>query len=126
MRDDELAYVAATDLAAAIRERRLSPVEVTQALLGRIERVNPLVNAYCTVAAESALAEARRAEDAVMRGDVLGPLHGVPISFKDLTPTAGIRTTFGSKIFEENVPADDAIVVERVRAGVDRGPALRA
>jgi Asp-tRNA(Asn)/Glu-tRNA(Gln) amidotransferase A subunit family amidase len=105
----------ATVLAAAIRARTLSPVEVTRAILERIEAVNPRVNAYCTVVAEAALAQARRAEAAVMHGESLGPLHGVPISFKDLTPTAGIRTTFGSKVFEHNVPDADALVVERGR-----------
>ena len=115
MADHDLAYMSATDVSAAIRGRRVSPVEVTRSLLERIERVNPHVNAYCTVASDTALADARRAEDAVMRGDALPPLHGVPISFKDLTPTAGIRTTFGSKIFEHNVPKEDAITVERVR-----------
>ena len=115
MSNDELCWTSAADLAAAIRDRRLSPVEVTDAVLARIEAVNPQVNAYCTVVADRARAEARAAEAAVMRGDALGPLHGVPISFKDLTPTAGIRTTFGSKIFEHHVPTDDAAVVERAR-----------
>jgi len=116
MSNDELCWMSATDLAAAIRGRRLSPVDVTEAVLTRIEAANPRINAYCTVAAERARAEARAAETAAMRGEIMGPLHGVPISFKDLTPTAGIRTTFGSKIFEHHVPAEDAIVVERARA----------
>ena len=115
MSNDELCWTSAADLAAAIRDRRLSPVDVTEAVLSRIETVNPRVNAYCTVATERARAEARAAEAAVMRGDAVGPLHGVPISFKDLTVTAGIRTTFGSKIFEHHVPTEDAIVVERAR-----------
>ncbi|HXJ79996.1 MAG TPA: amidase [Candidatus Methylomirabilis sp.] len=112
---EELCWMSATDLAAAIRARRVSPREATEAVLSRIEAVNPRINAYCTVAADRARAEARGAEAAVMEGETLGPLHGVPISFKDLTSTAGIRTTFGSKIFEHNVPEDDAIVVERAR-----------
>src|SRR5262245_32208684 len=111
MSNDELCFTSAVDLAAAIRARTLSPVEVTEAVLERIQKVNPVVNAYCTVAADQALAEARQAEARVIEGDTLGPLHGVPISFKDLTPTAGIRTTFGSKIFEHHVPAADALVV---------------
>jgi Asp-tRNA(Asn)/Glu-tRNA(Gln) amidotransferase A subunit family amidase len=114
--DDELCWWSATEVSAAIRSRRLSPVQVTAAVLARIEAVNPQINAYCTVAAERARAEARAAETAVMRGERVGPLHGVPISFKDLTPTAGVRTTFGSMIFEHHVPAEDAIVVERARA----------
>lgn len=115
MHAEELCYMPATEIAAAIRARKLSPVEVTTAILARIEQVNPKVNAYCTIVAEAALAEAKRAEAAVMEGRQLGPLHGVPISFKDLTVTAGIRTTFGSKIFEQHVPQEDAVVVERAR-----------
>mgnify|MGYP001581678734 CR=1 FL=1 len=115
MPDEEICYMPAAELVEAIRARRLSPVEVTTAVLRRIEQVNPKINAYCTLAADAALADARAAESAVMRGGVLGPLHGVPISFKDLTLTAGIRTTFGSKVFEHHVPQEDAVVVERAR-----------
>jgi Asp-tRNA(Asn)/Glu-tRNA(Gln) amidotransferase A subunit family amidase len=112
----ELCYTPATKLAAAIRAKKISPVEVTEAVLARIERLNPTLNAYCTVTAELARTTARAAEAAVMRGDVLGLLHGVPYSLKDLTPTRGIRTTFGSKIFEHHIPTEDAILVERLRA----------
>jgi Asp-tRNA(Asn)/Glu-tRNA(Gln) amidotransferase A subunit family amidase len=113
--DDELAYTPATELAAAIAARRVSALEVTQTLLARIDRLNPLVNAYCTVTADLALAAARSADERLRRGEAPGPLHGVPISIKDLTPTAGIRTTFGSQAFEHHVPGEDAVVVERVR-----------
>ena len=115
MRADDLCWMSATDLAAAVRVGEVSPVEVTAAVLDRIARVNPAINAYVTVAAESALAQAREAESAVMRGEPLGPLHGVPVSFKDLTDTAGIRTTYGSRAFEHHVPKEDAAVVERAR-----------
>jgi Asp-tRNA(Asn)/Glu-tRNA(Gln) amidotransferase A subunit family amidase len=115
MRADDLCWMSATALAAAIRVGEVSPVEITSAVLERIARVNPRINAYVTVAAEAALAQARQAESAVTRGEPLGPLHGVPISFKDLTETAGIRTTYGSRAFEHNVPKEDAIVVERAR-----------
>src|SRR5437899_2250230 len=117
MPNDELCFTRAVDLAAAIRARKLSPVEVTTAVLARIDKINPVVNAYCTVVADRALDEARRAEAAVAKGERLGPLHGVPISFKDLTPTAGIRTTFGSKAFEHNV--QDAALLMTVWAGPD-------
>ena len=113
--NDDLCWVDATTLAADIRLARVSPVEVTEAVLARIERVNPTINAFCTVAWEAARAQARLAEAAVVRGDVLGPLHGVPISFKDLTATAGIRTTYGSRIWEHHIPKGDAPVVERAR-----------
>jgi amidase len=117
MTDDAMCWASARDLVRWIRARRVSPLEVTRAVLARIERVNPALNAYCTVAAEEAIAAARRATAAVTRRSAtLGALHGVPVSIKDLTPTKGIRTTFGSKIFEHFVPDEDALVVERLRA----------
>src|SRR4051812_11628021 len=100
----ELEWMSATELAQRIRRGKLSPVELVDALLARIERVNPTVNAYCPVAAEQARTESKLAEAALRSGDDLGLLHGVPYSLKDLTPTSGIRTTMGSKIFEHNVP----------------------
>jgi Asp-tRNA(Asn)/Glu-tRNA(Gln) amidotransferase A subunit family amidase len=112
----ELCYTPATVLARAMSDRELSPVELIDAVLERIEAVNPRINAYCTVAAEQAREAARAAERRVMQGEPLGPLHGLPVSFKDLTPTAGIRTTSGSKIFEHHVPIEDAAVVEQVKA----------
>jgi amidase len=117
MTDRDLCFTSAVDLVALIRKRKVSPLEVVKTVLERIEKVNPGVNAYCTVATEQALAAARRATAAVgKRGARLGPLHGVPVSIKDLTPTKGIRTTWGSKIFEHHVPAEDGLVVERLKA----------
>src|SRR5712691_10943679 len=115
----DLCFTPATRLAALIRQRKVSPLEATQAVLAQIERVNPKVNAYCTVAAESALSDARKATAAVTRRSArLGALHGVPVSIKDLTPTKGIRTTWGSKVFEHHVPEEDALYVDRLkRAG---------
>src|SRR5713226_10674364 len=84
MTDADLCHVPATELAALIRTKKLSPVELTRAVLARIETVNPLVNAFCTPTPEIALADARRAEEAVMKGGSLGPLHGIPYSIKDL------------------------------------------
>jgi amidase len=112
----ELGWTSATDLAKLIRRGRLSPVELVDAVLDRIERVNPTVNAYCTVTADEARAAAKEAEAAARSGDDLGLLHGVPYSLKDLTPTRGIRTTMGSKIFEDNVPDYDGLLVQRMRA----------
>jgi amidase len=116
MPDRDLCYTPATDLARLIRRRAVSPLEVTRAVLERIARVNPAVNAYCTVAAEQALADARRATAALRRSARPGPLHGVPVSIKDLTPTRGIRTTWGSRIYADHVPDRDGLVVERLRA----------
>jgi amidase len=112
---DELNWRPATELARLIRRKALSPVELLQAHLQAIERLNPKINAICTLAAESAMAAARRAEQMVMSGDELGLLHGVPIGIKDLTPTAGIRTTFGSPLHADHVPDEDAAVVKRIK-----------
>jgi amidase len=112
----DLCFTPATELAALYRRRQVSPLEVTAAVLARIERVNPLLNAYCTVVGEEALRCARAATAALGRGARLGPLHGIPVSIKDLTPTKGIRTTWGSKRYEHHVPDADGLVVERLRA----------
>jgi amidase len=114
---NDLCFTPAATLARLIRGRKVSPVEVTRAVLERIEAVDPKLNAYCTVAADQALRAARAAERTAMKkGQRLGLLHGVPVSIKDLTETKGIRTTWGSKIFEHHVPAEDALVVARLRA----------
>lgn len=116
MEPRELCYLPAAQLARAIRTKELSAVEACDAILYRIDKLNPTLNAYCTIIAEAAREAAREAEAAVMRGDALGPLHGVPFTLKDLTPTKGIRTTFGSKIFEHHIPDQDTILTERLRA----------
>src|SRR5581483_3174301 len=116
MNATDLCYTPATELARLIRTRAVSPVEVTRAVLERIERINPTLNAYCTVTADAATATARAAEEAVMRGDALGPLHGVPYSVKDLNFTKGVRTMGGSYIFEHRVPTLDAPLVRRLKA----------
>src|SRR5262245_7011994 len=113
----DLCFTPATKLAPMIRRGAVSPLEIVQAVLARLERVNPRLNAYCTVAAEQALEAAKKATIAARRRSArLGPLHGVPVSIKDLTPTKGIRTTWGSKIYEHHVPTDDALVVARLKA----------
>ena len=115
MTDTDLAFTPATELARLIRSRRLSPVELTRMTLERIERSQPVLNAFITVAADSAMAQAQAAEDALRRGDAVGPLHGIPVAVKDLVPTAGIRTTWGSLIFKDHVPDHDAEVVRRLK-----------
>jgi aspartyl-tRNA(Asn)/glutamyl-tRNA(Gln) amidotransferase subunit A len=112
----DLSYTPATELARLISTRALSPVELTRAVLDRIERLNPRLNAYCTVTAAEALQVAREAEAAVMRGAPLGALHGIPFSIKDLHFTKGVRTMSGSFIFERRVPEVDAPFVRRLKA----------
>jgi aspartyl-tRNA(Asn)/glutamyl-tRNA(Gln) amidotransferase subunit A len=110
----DLAFTPATELVGLIRARKLSPVELTRAVLERIERLNPTLNAFCTVTADSALAAARRAEQAVMSGEPLGPIHGLPFSVKDLALTKGVPTKFGSHIFASRVGEVDAPYVRRL------------
>jgi len=109
----ELCFLPATELAAMIRSRRVSAVEVMRAHLARIEKVNPRVNAIVTLDAEGALAQAKKADQKQARGDDLGPLHGLPIAHKDLLLTKGMRTTLGSPIFKDHVPERSMLVVER-------------
>ncbi|MBV8746380.1 MAG: amidase, partial [Xanthobacteraceae bacterium] len=116
MPDESLTRKSATELAALIRSRRLSPRELLDAHLEVIERVNPKLNAVVTLAAEHARDAAHAAEAAVMRGEQLGLLHGLPIAIKDTTRTAGIRTTFGSPLFANFVPEEDAEVARRLKA----------
>jgi len=112
----ELCFTPATELAAAIRRRQLSPVEVVDAVLARIEALNPQLNAFLAIDGEGARTAARAAEAAVMQGEALGLLHGLPVSIKDLEPTAGLRCTYGSKFYENNIATVDGLVTERVKA----------
>ena len=103
------------ELAPLLRRKEVSPVELTRGCLDRIEKLNPSLNAFITVTAESALAEARAAETEISRGEWRGPLHGIPVALKDLIDTAGTRTTAASAVFEYRVPTEDAEVVWRLR-----------
>src|ERR1700733_10793801 len=111
----EIADLTAYDLAAAIRDKTISPVEAVEAVLARMEARRDL-NAFLAVPAERARAEAKQAEVAVQRGDLLGPLHGVPFSAKDLINTEGVATTQGSALFAGAIPSTDAVAVARARA----------
>jgi len=111
----DICFLSAVEMADLIRRKKLSAREAMAAHLKQIERINPKVNAIVTLVAEKALANAGKADEAQARGLALGPLHGLPVAHKDLVETAGIRTTFGSLIFKDNVPAHDAIIVERMK-----------
>src|ERR1700761_6746623 len=116
MADQTVLRMSARELTRFIASRAVSPVEVLDAYLGAIETLNPRVNAIVTLAAEQAREAARRAEEAVMKGEALGALHGVPMGVKDITPTAGIRTTYASPLYKDYVPAEDAEAVRRLKA----------
>ena len=116
MADIALTRCSACELAAMIRARQVSPVEVLDAHLAVIVQVNPKLNAIVTLAEPQAREQARAAEAAVLRGEETGPLHGLPVGIKDIVYTAGIRTTFGSPLFKDFVPEEDAEVVRRLKA----------
>ena len=116
MSDDfEFAYMPVWELVTKIRGKKISPVELTDYFLARIEKHDAKVNAFLTVTGDLARAQAKDAEKAVMNGEELGPLHGVPVAIKDLVLTQGIRTTMGSQVYQNNIPDTDDLIVERLK-----------
>ena len=115
MASQDLPFLTLAEAGREIAAKRLSPVELTQALLKSVYALNPTLNAYITITAESALQEAREAEAEIARGEYRGPLHGVPIALKDLYTMAGVRTTGGSKILSDWVPEEDCTVVSKLK-----------
>jgi aspartyl-tRNA(Asn)/glutamyl-tRNA(Gln) amidotransferase subunit A len=113
--NDDLCFLSIAELASLMRARTVSPVEVTEAHLARIERLNPTLNAFVTVMAAEARDAARRADAELAAGRWRGPLHGVPIGVKDIFDTAGVRTTHGSSFYRDNVPTEDAESVRRLK-----------
>ncbi|MFT6583076.1 MAG: Asp-tRNA(Asn)/Glu-tRNA(Gln) amidotransferase A subunit family amidase, partial [Alphaproteobacteria bacterium] len=103
MDKNDIGFTSATDLAALIRNKELSPVEVADAAIERVERLNPVINAFCHMNFDQTRRDARTAEDAVMRGDDLGLLHGVPFSIKDMVAVKGMKMCSGSAIFADRV-----------------------
>jgi len=118
MNPGEVGFMPACELAALLRRRKISAVEATQALLDRIQRLNPKLNAYATICEAEALEAARHADRTLRADGPSSPIHGMPFSVKDLVWTAGVRTTAGSRIFRDHVPEQDAVAVGRLlRAG---------
>jgi amidase len=116
MSNASLTRKSAGELVALVKSREITPVEILDAHLSAIDRINPKLNAIVTLVADQARTLAIEAGNAVMRGDTIGPLHGLPVGIKDITPTAGIRTTFGSPLFRDYVPTEDAEAVRRLKA----------
>jgi aspartyl-tRNA(Asn)/glutamyl-tRNA(Gln) amidotransferase subunit A len=112
----DLTTMSIREAADLVRKKKASPVELTRACLARIDRLNPVLNAFITITAESALEQAREAEGELNRGQWRGPLHGVPIALKDLFDTAGVKTTGASGVFKDRIPTEDAEVVRRLKA----------
>ena len=115
MSDTDLLFMPAVKAAALIRAKKLSPVEYVDAVLSAIERAQPRLNCFATVMEDEARRDAKAAEKAVTDGAKLGPLHGIPISIKDLVDVAGVHTRHGSAIFEDNIATTDDVVVQRLR-----------
>ncbi len=113
---EELAWLDLAEASRLVQRRAVSPVELTRACLERIGRLDPILKAFITVAAESALREARQAEAEIAKGNWKGPLHGIPLAVKDLVETAGVRTTAASAVLQDYVPEHDAYVVQRLRS----------
>jgi aspartyl-tRNA(Asn)/glutamyl-tRNA(Gln) amidotransferase subunit A len=113
---DDLAFLSIQDASALLKAKAASPVDLAKVCLDRIQALNPSLNAFITVTADAALAEARRTESEIQRGLWRGPLHGIPVALKDSIDTAGVRTTGGSAVFESRVPREDAAVVARLRS----------
>src|SRR5262249_43172070 len=114
--ESNLTLLELAEVSQAVQKKEVSPIDLTQACLKEIERRNPELNAFITVTAESALAEARKAEAEIARGEWKGPLHGIPLAVKDLAETAGVRTTAASAVLKDYVPTTDAEVIRRLKA----------
>src|SRR5947209_8996057 len=112
----DVSQLSLSEASQLVRSKKVSPVELTHECLNRIERLNPKLNAFITVTADSALAEARQAEAEIAHDGWRGPLHGIPIALKDLVDTAGVRTTAGSGLFKDRIPTQDAEIVRRLKA----------
>jgi aspartyl-tRNA(Asn)/glutamyl-tRNA(Gln) amidotransferase subunit A len=112
----ELCYLTMREASHLLKSGQLSPVELTRAFLSRIEQLDGTLQSYITVLSDRALAEARRAEAEILRGDYRGPLHGIPIALKDLYDTAGVRTTASSRVMANRVPSEDATTTARLAA----------
>ena len=115
MNKEDICFMSACDMVDAIRNQELTSEEITETIIERIEKINPITNAYCTTTFDLAREMAREADDKVKKGEKLGLLNGIPASIKDLNPVKGIRTTYGSKIFENNIPDHDDIAVQRLK-----------
>ena len=115
MNKEDICFMSAIDMFDAIRRQEITSLEITETIIERIEKVNPITNAYCTTTFDLARNMAKEADDKVKKGEKLGLLNGIPTSIKDLNPVKGIRTTYGSKIFENNIADYDDIAVKRLK-----------
>ncbi len=116
MNKEDICFMSAYEMREKIKTQELSSIEITETIIERIEKINPIINAYCTPTFELARETAKKADEAVKRSEKLGILHGIPTSIKDLMQTKGIRTTYGSKLYEDFIPEHNDIAVQRLIA----------
>ena len=114
MNKEDICFMSAFEMREKIKTQELSSTEITETIIERIEKINPIINAYCTPTFELARETAKKADEAVKRSEKLGLLHGIPTSIKDLMQTKGIRTTYGSKLYEDFIPEQDDVAVKRL------------
>ena len=115
MNKEDICYMPAWEMVEKIKTQELTSLEITEILIERIEKINPIINAYCTLSFDLAREMAKKADDAIKKGNKLGLLHGIPVSIKDDTETEGIRTTWGSKYYENYIPQEDNVIVKRLK-----------
>ncbi len=119
MNKEDICFMSACEMRDKIKTQELTSEEITEIIIERIEKINPIINAYCTPTFDIAREMAKKADAAVKKGEKLGLLHGLPTSIKDQMPIKGVRTTYGSKIFENNIAEVDGVCVKRLKnAGV--------
>ena len=115
MNKEDICFMSAYEMVEVIKNQEITSEEITETIIERIEKFNPIINAYCTTTFDLAREMAKAADDRVKKGEILGLLNGVPTSIKDLVPVKGVRTTFGSKMFEHNIPEEDSVMVKRLK-----------
>ena len=115
MKKEEICYMSACDMAEKIKTQEISSLEIAETFIERIEKINPIINAYCTPTFDLAREMAKKADERVKKGEKFGTINGIPTSFKDILETKGIKTTYGSKMYENFVPEEDSIVVKRLK-----------
>ena len=115
MNKEDICFMSAIEMGVKIKSQELSSLEITEAIIERIEKVNPLINAFCTPTFEIARDMAKKADKMVRKGEEIGPLHGIPTSIKDLMQTKGIKTTYGSILYKDFIPEIDDVAVQRLK-----------
>ncbi|MFX1294660.1 MAG: amidase [Promethearchaeota archaeon] len=114
MKNDDIFFISACEITEVIRRQEISALEITERFIERIEKINPIINAYCTLTFDIAKEQAKKADKVIKKGGKIGLLNGIPTSIKDIMPIKGVRTTYGSKLYENNVSEENHVAVQRL------------